>query len=177
MKLLTVFFYFVLLFLVLALASNYAFVIADVEYLLLLIFLFIVINLFIFLQQTFKNVLIAYQVEIKSNLLKDVFIFCFLLNKYRDFLIKKINILTIFIHKQKYITTLRKDYLHMNLKKLVFLKNYIYLNYLNVMLLDSLKIKKNLLYIDCLIATSCYKFKLFLLNNLRNTFFYYFINK
>lgn len=177
MNLIIVFLNLIILFLGLNVITNYIAVVSDVEFLLFLIFLFIVLNLYKYLSVVFNQMLKNYQLEIKFTLLKDIFLFCFLLQKYRDFLIKRLNSLILYLYFQKYILQAKTSYLNSNLNKLALVHNYIYVNYLNFIFLENLRVKKFLLNLECIFVVQSYKLNLFFTNFIKNTLFYFLINR
>lgn len=163
------------LYLILIVYSNYFNNINNVEFLLLLIFFLIFINIYLYLKDLFKSVLLTYAFEIKILLLKDIFIFCFFLNKYRDFLIRKLNLLSFYIVQYKYIFNLSTKQWFYNLAQLKNFTFYVYLNFLNIYLLNFLKVKKELLKIESLLFLQIFKLKYFLLNICKNSKYLFYI--
>lgn len=174
MMLFTSFINVIFLYLIITVYSNYFNNINNVEFLLLLIFFLIFINMYLYLKDLFKNTLLTYSFEIKIVLLKDIFIFCFFLNRYRDFLIRKLNLLTFYVVQYKYIFNSSLQQWFYNLAQLKNLTFYVYLNFLNIYLLNFLKIKKELLKIEGLTFLTIFKLKHFLLNTYKNSKFLFY---
>lgn len=174
MMLFTSFINVIFLYLIITVYSNYFNNINNVEFLLLLIFFLIFINMYLYLKDLFKNTLLTYSFEIKIVLLKDIFIFCFFLNRYRDFLIRKLNLLTFYVVQYKYIFNSSIQQWFYNLAQLKNLTFYVYLNFLNIYLLNFLKVKKELLKIEGLTFLTIFKLKYFLLNTYKNSKFLFY---